>query len=71
MAKKETRQEQDLANARFEINEQIYIHGEYSHNVVSCILRRISAIYGKKVANQLVYDLDLDDEFGIGPVKED
>ena len=58
-----------------EAYEDIRLHiedpGSYSHNIVTFTLRIVARDSGYDVANQIVDDLDLKDEFGIGRVEND
>lgn len=44
---------------------------QYSHNIVSSILRRIDSRYGRAVANDMIETLDLEEVFDISPVPEE
>jgi len=59
-----------LAEARRAIREQIEERGQFSHNMVSIVLRQVSKRYGYTAANGLVRDLELEAEFGICEAKE-
>ena len=51
------------------IQRHIEDPGPYGHNIVTCILTGIAAEHGTDAANQMVDDLDLVNEFGIGKVE--
>ncbi len=61
----------DIDEAYAEIQVEIDNPRQYSHNIVSSILRMMDTQYGKARTNQLVVDLDLPGEFSINPVSED
>ena len=58
-----------LDKAREDIEEAIRRDGEYSHNVISCVLRIVANEYGYDVANSLVGEFELEELYGIYPHK--
>lgn len=60
----------DIDKAYEKIQAEVDNPREYSHNIVSSILRRIDSRYGRMVANDVVDALDLEEVFNILPVPE-
>lgn len=51
------------------IKKQILIRGEFSHNIISMTLRDLASKHGNDLANELIYNFNLDVVFKIQPVK--
>jgi hypothetical protein len=60
-----------LEKAKEEIQHQIWIHDEWSHNVVSWILLVIDDEHSRTTANQLVREFELDKVFDIHEEADD
>lgn len=58
----------DIIHAEKLIRTRLHHIGEFTHNVVSVILRGISNKHGFDAANYLVDKLDLNNKLGIGEV---
>ena len=55
----------DIDRTREMIQQAIDANGEYSHNICSLNLRRVSRFKGRKVANKLIDEFELDDIYKI------
>ena len=56
-------------DAKHEIQKEIDFDGNFTHNIISCILRKLADEYGTKYANEIVDELDLEFLYAIGPHK--
>lgn len=58
-------QKKSLSKARLQISKQVDTKGNYSHNIVSIILREVSHTCGYEAADALVDELELTKVFDI------
>ena len=55
---------------RRQIEKAINKNGQFSHNIVSIVLREVSKEFGVNVANGLVDEYELDELYGIQKVNQ-
>lgn len=57
----------DIDAARVSIAKAMLQNGEYTHNIISCVLRSVAATYSDRVANELIEQFNLTQFYGIHP----
>lgn len=59
-----------VERATEQIQEQIDDPRQFSHNIISCVLRQLAQEVSQEASNQIVDDLELEEIFGIPKAEE-
>lgn len=59
-----------LKTSKTLIEKHIQADHQHTHNMISCILRDVSKYHGCETANNLIGQYEIEELYGIQPIKE-
>lgn len=70
LAKEDAKRMVIMEEARKSIIKSMEKDGEFTHNIISIVLRDVANKLGYRYANDIVREFDLDDLYGIAEIEE-